>query len=227
MGDVCKEKGSRISVCALTRCTGLSLAESILIFAARRGAATAAAAKALVGDATSFFSYSWTGTRLVHMLDALERQLPQLEAAGGAGAGGQRYVWIDMVAASQNLLAGVYRNPSVTKAADPAGYAARKVRCHVLFVVTGAGVGLQASLFAAAHDGLQRCVSRTHFNYLSARSRCRRTRTPSLTMLWTRWGSSSCTAHPSRRRGRRRRTPSLTRRAASHAPAGCGRAQAQ
>ena len=43
-----------------------------------------------------------------------------------AADGRRRYVWVDMFCASQNLLAGVYRDPAVTKQADPAGYAARK-----------------------------------------------------------------------------------------------------
>ena len=76
----------------------------------------------LVGKATTFFSYSWTGTRLGDMLEAIERTLAQLEAADGR----TRYVWVDMFCASQNLLAGVYRDRAVRKQADPAGYAARK-----------------------------------------------------------------------------------------------------
>ena len=100
MGDVCKEAGFAASVCALTRSTGLSLAESVEHAAESSGASSAA----LVGHATTFFSYSWTGTRLGDMLDAVEGQLERLEAADGR----PRFVWIDMFCASQNLLAGVF-----------------------------------------------------------------------------------------------------------------------
>ena len=116
MADVCKEDGFGASVCTLTRATGLSLAESLVIVSG------AEAARGLVGTATSFFSYSWTGTRLGDMLDAIERTLVELERADGV----TRYVWIDMFCASQNLLAGVFRDPNITREADPAGYRARK-----------------------------------------------------------------------------------------------------
>ena len=74
MGDVCKEAGFAASVCALTRSTGLSLAESVVHAAETSGASSAA----LVEHATTFFSYSWTGTRLGDMLDAVEGQLERL-----------------------------------------------------------------------------------------------------------------------------------------------------
>ena len=112
MGDVCKEEGFLASVCELTVSTGLSLAESI-----ERSESNT---RALVGHATSFFSYSWTGTRLEDMLSAIERQVLTLEADDGV----TRYVWIDMFAASQNLLAGAY---------IPAGNEARaSLKCHDL-----------------------------------------------------------------------------------------------
>ena len=117
MGDVCKEAGFDASMVALTRSTGLSLAESIVLRATGGDDVGA-----LVSRATSFFSYSWTGTRLSDMLDAIERTVAALEAADGR----KRYVWIDMFCASQNLLAGVFRDPAVSKVCDPAGYAARK-----------------------------------------------------------------------------------------------------
>ena len=53
MGDVCKEVGSTTSVCALTRSTGLSLAENVVHAAAGRAQGVAA----LVGHASTFFSY--------------------------------------------------------------------------------------------------------------------------------------------------------------------------
>jgi len=76
---------------------------------------------ALVGRATSFFSYSWTGTRLGDMLDAVERALEELERADGR----TRFVWIDMFCASQNLLAGVFRDDARFPKGTPE-YEARK-----------------------------------------------------------------------------------------------------
>jgi tetratricopeptide (TPR) repeat protein len=100
MSDVCKEEGFEWSVCALTRSTGLSLTESLVLTAEARGEVV----DALIGLATTFFSYSWDGTKLGDMLDAIERRLAELEAADGV----TRYVWIDMFAASQTLLAGEF-----------------------------------------------------------------------------------------------------------------------
>ena len=123
MGDVCKEAGFDASVCALTRSTGLSLAESLVLVAQTSEADPAG----LIGEATCFFSYSWTGTRLGDMLTAIERKLVALEADDGRA----RYVWVDMFAASQNLLSGAYLPAGADarqalKLADPAAYAARK-----------------------------------------------------------------------------------------------------
>ncbi|KOO30511.1 tpr domain protein [Chrysochromulina tobinii] len=100
MGDVCKMQGFEWSVCALTRSTGLSLTESLVLTAEARGEVV----DALIGLATTFFSYSWDGTKLGDMLDAIERRLAELEAADGV----MRYVWIDMFAASQSLLSGEF-----------------------------------------------------------------------------------------------------------------------
>ena len=63
LGDVCKAPDFGASVCALTRATGLSLAESVLRYAV----ATGADASTLVGESTTFFSYSWTGTRFTFL----------------------------------------------------------------------------------------------------------------------------------------------------------------
>ena len=130
MGDVCKEGGFAASVCALTRSTGLSLAESLVL----RRAAGDRDVGALVGRATTFFSYSWTGTRLGDMLDAIERTLGALEAADGR----VRYVWVDMFAASQTLLAGAFlpEAPEARarlKADDRGAYAARKEDTDTIF----------------------------------------------------------------------------------------------
>lgn len=94
MADICKEEGFSANVCALTASTGLSLAESV----SRHESDTST----LVGPATTFFSYSWTGTALGDMLASIERKVRALEATDGK----TRYVWVDMFAASQNLLAG-------------------------------------------------------------------------------------------------------------------------
>merc|ERR1740130_249687 len=138
MADVCKEEpaeheasSSRLSwstsprrppapvmsMCQLTKSTGLSLAESLVL-----AADSAEIAAQMIGKATSFLSYSQTGTKLRDMLDAIERLLAKLEAKDGW----TRFVWVDMFCASQNLLAGVYRDAAVTKDSDPEGYRARE-----------------------------------------------------------------------------------------------------
>ena len=118
MEGVCKGLGEHVTVCTLTLSTGLSLAESVAHIAERDGLHLARSA---VSRARGFFSYSWTGTALVDMLAAIDDVVRPLEEASG-----ERHVWIDMFCASQNLLAGVYRSPSITKESDPAGYLARK-----------------------------------------------------------------------------------------------------
>ena len=130
MDKVCKEEGFDASVCKLTASTGLSLAESMVHAAAQAGADVTR----LVGDATSFFSYSWTGTKLEDMLASIERKVEALEMADGT----PRYVWVDMFAASQNLLAGSFlplaqAERDSLKASDPAGYAARKEATDTIF----------------------------------------------------------------------------------------------
>eukprot|EP00966_Prymnesium_polylepis_P118203 2732954-Prymnesium_polylepis.1 len=65
------------------------------------------------------------------MLGAIERLLGGgLARDDGAPP---RFVWVDMFAASQNLLAGAFRDPAVTKEADPEGYLARKEDTDQLF----------------------------------------------------------------------------------------------
>ena len=66
----------------------------------------------LVGEATSFFSYSWTGIKLRDLLAAIERVLAKLEAADGKRC----YVWVDILCASQNLLQGVIKDPDLSGA---------------------------------------------------------------------------------------------------------------
>ena len=56
-------------VCFLTKSTGLSLVESCLHVLERDDIE---APPGLFGTATTFFSYSWTGTRLVDQLESVE-----------------------------------------------------------------------------------------------------------------------------------------------------------
>lgn len=106
MQEVVCEPGFAFSACELTKSTGLSLAET-LVLAAGDGDDI----EEVVGEATSFFSYCWNGTRLRDMLDAIERSLATLEADGK-----RRYVWIDIFCASQNLLQGVIKDPAMSSA---------------------------------------------------------------------------------------------------------------
>ena len=98
MDALCKQPGLPVSVCRLTASTGLSLVESCALLAEAEGVD----ASALFGDATSFFSYSWTGTRVDAMVAAAERGIAQLDEAAAAPP---RFLWLDMLCASQNLLA--------------------------------------------------------------------------------------------------------------------------
>jgi len=157
MGDVCKGAGKPMTVCELTRSTGLSLAESVALVGARDNVRT----DDLVGRATTFFSYSWTGSTLGDVLAALRRALPRL-AAGGAAGGERQAVWVDMFCASQNLLAGAYRDPAITKESDPAGYAARKEDTDRVFDDAFEPVReviLYASPLCAARDSTPRAPS--------------------------------------------------------------------
>jgi hypothetical protein len=78
MQDIVNEPGFPFSACELTKSTGLSLTETLV-----RDAGEGAGIEELVGDATCFFSYSWTGTKLRDLLAAIERVLAKLEAADG------------------------------------------------------------------------------------------------------------------------------------------------
>ena len=62
------------------------------------------------------------------MLASIQDVVQPLEAEGG-----ERRVWVDMFCASQNLLAGVYCSPSISKESDPAGYYARKEDTNRIF----------------------------------------------------------------------------------------------
>ena len=75
------------------------------------------------------------------------------------GADVARYVWVDMFAASQNLLAGVFRDEAVTKASDPAGYLARKEDTDRLFDGALEAVG---EIFFYASPLLDECDAPNH-----------------------------------------------------------------
>ena len=107
MQDIVNEHGFPFSACELTKSTGLSLTETLV-----REAGEGEGIEELVGEATCFFSYSWTGTKLRDLLAAIERVLAKLEAADGK----RRYVWVDILCASQNLLQGVIKDPDLSSA---------------------------------------------------------------------------------------------------------------
>ena len=98
MQDIVNEVGFSKSACELCKSTGLSLAETLVL-----EAEGAAGFNGVIGPATSFFSYCWTGTKLRDMLDAIERTLATLELDGTP-----RFVW-------------VRRAPAPTRAARPLG----------------------------------------------------------------------------------------------------------
>ena len=68
MAEVCKSPTFASNVCQLTSSTGLSLVESCILVAKRKGIDT----HTVFGPATTFFSYSWEGTTLQDMLSAIE-----------------------------------------------------------------------------------------------------------------------------------------------------------
>ena len=117
MSDVCKEEGFNASVVSLTRSSGLSLAETLEL----EGAAAGISTGGIVGEASVFFSYSWTGTRLDDMLGAIADAAPGLPLSATVGG---PCVWVDMFAASQNLLAGAFHDNAHQKGST--GYSARK-----------------------------------------------------------------------------------------------------
>jgi len=104
--DIVNEPLFPFSACELTKSTGLSLTETLALEAGE-----GEGIEELVGEATCFFSYSWTGTTLRDLLAAVERVLAKLEADGT-----RRYVWIDILCASQNLLQGVIKDPAMLSA---------------------------------------------------------------------------------------------------------------
>ena len=122
MADVCKREGFEASVVSLTRASGLSLAETLELEGVAAGVSTAD----IIGLASDFFSYSWTGTQLSDMLGAIA------DTAATLSRSGEVRVWIDMFAASQNLLAGAFRDDAAHPRGS-AGYAARKEQTDQIF----------------------------------------------------------------------------------------------
>ena len=106
MQDIVNERPFPFSACELTKSTGLSLIETLALEAGE-----GEGIEELVGEATCFFSYSWNGTTLRDLLHAVERVLAKLETDGT-----RRYVWIDILCASQNLLQGVIKDPAMSSA---------------------------------------------------------------------------------------------------------------
>jgi hypothetical protein len=90
MGDICKQATLTANVCNLMASTGLSLVESCLLVAEREGLETSA----LFGPASTFFSYSWTGSPLADVLAAVQRGVSRLCGDDTAGEGTQRFVWL-------------------------------------------------------------------------------------------------------------------------------------
>ena len=117
MSDVCRQVGFEASICQLTTPTGLSLSESIVLL----GEESQFSTTDIVGRADAFFSYSWAGTTLGDVLDAVERAMHRLTANGRPP-----FVWVDIFCASQNLLTGKYRDETVSKESDYLSYLARK-----------------------------------------------------------------------------------------------------
>ena len=77
------------SIRSLIASSQVSLVESLVSVAGDNDMPTGA----LIGSATTIFSYAWTGTHLGDLLDAIERQLEAFEEQPEATT---RYVWVDL-----------------------------------------------------------------------------------------------------------------------------------
>lgn len=141
VGEICKGERVELNVCHLTRSTGLSLAESVVVVADELRLQSSD----LVGTAQVFNSYSWFGSSLREMLKAIMRASARLndEARGIpppfvetsdtrlaasrlSSSSSCTYAWIDLFCASQLLLAGAFKDKSITRESDLSGYLARK-----------------------------------------------------------------------------------------------------
>ena len=101
MAAVCKDAEFAASVVNLTKRSGLSLAEKVLLTSAQAGVADASDGElvGLVGPVTSFFSSAGMGgsTPLENVLEPIIRTLERL---GELESGAPRRVWIDIFCAS-------------------------------------------------------------------------------------------------------------------------------
>ena len=113
MEAICKH--ARANVCELTAGTGLSLAESVAYIAERDGLWLA---RREVAKASTFFSYSWTGTLLEDMLGAIEDTAARVDEQGTP-----RHVWIGACRAR------VRRKKEVWLTLSPDGSAPQKPAC--------------------------------------------------------------------------------------------------
>ena len=126
MVNVCKGPlAEPVSMLQMTASTGLSLAESLALVAEREGRSV----DGLLGAATTFFSYSWEGQTLRDVLSGIFDTDASLRGDGEEKA--ERYVWVDMFCASQNLLANTYKKEAFERGS--AEYTARKEDTDALF----------------------------------------------------------------------------------------------
>ena len=88
------------SACRLTQHTGLSIAESWQLIAQREGVSQ----DGLLGTANLYMCYAWDSTTLGGMLHSAMDALRLQEKVHGPG----RLAFIDLFAASQNLISGMY-----------------------------------------------------------------------------------------------------------------------
>jgi len=98
--ETCRDLQSPSSICSLTRTTGLSFAETVVLTADREGISC----EGLVGKADGYFVYGWLGTSIGDLLRASIRTLRRQEQLHGRG----RKLFIDLFGASQNLICGRY-----------------------------------------------------------------------------------------------------------------------
>ena len=90
----------RITACNMTLHTGLSVAESLLLIAEETGVSC----DGIVGTANAYMCYSWDSTNLGDLLKSAISVLRAQEQQHG----GARYLFLDLFAASQNLISGRY-----------------------------------------------------------------------------------------------------------------------
>ena len=100
--EVCDHETLPVSICRLTRSTGLSLVETLMLLAQQTGKDVSA----LFGTATTFVTYAWRETTLADVGAACDRGVAKLRRDEHYRRTTRRYLWIDALCASQNLLRG-------------------------------------------------------------------------------------------------------------------------